>query len=127
MFAQYSQDVSAENLISEVRETEILQLFANVSTEIAVFQNSKDVSLSFLTFVYWYTEEKINISNDSGRFPRRNFDISSNAGSKTDFPSIDHLVLLYFSSSSSSASSSSSSPAPSPSRYASLPLSLLAS
>ena len=47
---QNSQDLSAGNLISEARKTMILQFSMNVSSEIAAFQNSKDVSTNFLTF-----------------------------------------------------------------------------
>ena len=49
-FDHNSQDLSAENVISEARKAEISQLFMNVSSGIAVFQNSRDVSTNFLTF-----------------------------------------------------------------------------
>ena len=50
-FDQNSQDLSAENVISKARKTEILQFLMNVSAEIDVFQNSRDVSMNFLTFL----------------------------------------------------------------------------
>ena len=43
MFDQNSQDVSAENVISEARKAVMLQCSMNVSAEIVIFQNPKDV------------------------------------------------------------------------------------
>ena len=68
MFDHNSQDVSAENLISEARTSVILQFSMTVSAEIAVFQNSMDVSMNFLTFVHRYYDVNIKISDGSGRF-----------------------------------------------------------
>ena len=50
MFDRNSQDVSAKNRISETRTSVFLQLLMNVSAEIIVFQNSRDVSMKFLIF-----------------------------------------------------------------------------
>ena len=47
-FAHNSQDVAAENVISEVIKTVVLQFLMTVSTEIAVFQSSTDVYMDFL-------------------------------------------------------------------------------